>query len=430
VLRTPYKRNRIVVRNLVTWLAPRLKGRVFELAAAAVAVLGLVSGWAAGSWLLAVLSLVLPAGALALRVAWRRRQATGAPAQEESPAVSVRATTRRTAVGGEESSDDLIEEMLEHGRFALLLRPQIVGNLNEGQVQRAVESLDKLMALTPEGTVLLHTWRAAAELDGDGENDEHLVRVEAFYLDRYPVTNGEYQRFVDAGGYEQMSLWDPDVWSAVLDFVDRTGEPGPAFWERGRCLRGKGDHPVVGVCWYEAAAYARWVGKRLPTDAEWVKAAAWPVGAGRKPLQRKYPWGEAMNHHFANVWGSNHGDTIPVQQCQHGASVGGAYHLIGNVWEWTHSNFGAWDEAAKRIEVNGVMKSLRGGAYDTYFDGQASCQFQSGDSAIARKHNIGFRCALGLCDLAPNFSPEWTAQDEQEQAEVSDRETGALEAAV
>ena len=91
--------------------------------------------------------------------------------------------------------------------------------------------------------------------------------------------------------------------------------------------------------------------------------------------------------------------TCGVHDFSDGVSVGGVYQLIGNVWEWTHSNFGAWDLAARRLEVTGPMKSIRGGAFDTYFDNQATCQFQSGDSSLARKHNIGFRCALGFCDV-------------------------------
>jgi iron(II)-dependent oxidoreductase len=117
-----------------------------------------------------------------------------------------------------------------------------------------------------------------------------------------------------------------------------------------------------------------------------------------------------------------------VTKFEEGVSVGGVYQLIGNVWEWTHSNFGAWDEAARRLEIQGAMKSLRGGAFDTYFDSQATCQFQSGDSSIARKHNIGFRCCLGLCDLAPNVVDDGSAP-EAEQTDV-DEETRALEAAL
>ena len=76
------------------------------------------------------------------------------------------------------------------------------------------------------------------------------------------------------------------------------------------------------------------------------------------------------------------------------ASAAGVLQLVGNVWEWTGTDFGAWGG-----ELHPPMKSLRGGAFDTYFDNQAMCQFQSGDTPIARRHNIGFRCALSACDL-------------------------------
>ena len=122
------------------------------------------------------------------------------------------------------------------------------------------------------------------------------MQVAHFFLDRYPVTNREYYEFVAAGGYGQLSLWDESIWTAVLDFVDLTGEPGPRFWKMGCFAAGKENHPVVGVSWHEAAAYARWTGKRLPTDAEWVKAGSWPVNVSvTNRAQRKYPWGDTMD---------------------------------------------------------------------------------------------------------------------------------------
>jgi len=89
---------------------------------------------------------------------------------------------------------------------------------------------------------------------------------------------------------------------------------GPRFWENGTFPRGKENHPVVGVSWFEAGAYARWVGKRLPTDPEWVKAASWPVFAeGDQPVQRRFPWGDAMDRNRINIWGSGFGATVPAR---------------------------------------------------------------------------------------------------------------------
>ncbi len=106
-----------------------------------------------------------------------------------------------------------------------------------------------------------------------------------------------------------------------------------------------------------------------------------------------------MDRELANLWGSGPGATVSVYDLVDGVSVGGIYQLIGNVWEWTTSNFGVWDASSRKLETTTPMKSIRGGAFDTYFETQATCQFQSGESPISRKHNIGFRCAVALCDV-------------------------------
>lgn len=301
--------------------------------------------------------------------------------------------------------DALVEEMLAQGRYALLLRPQIAQSLSEEQFRRALAALEEDMALVPDGDVFLGPIDEGAE---DGRLDEasladrpgRIVQVQRFFLDRYPVTNAQYEAFVAAGGYEQPALWDPSILPAVLDFVDQTGRPGPRYWRNGTYPPGREDHPVVGVNWYEASAYARWMGKRLPTDAEWVKAASWPVRLSPTTrLQRRYPWGDTMDRTKANVWGSGPGDTVPVQQFAEGVSVGGVYQLSGNVWEWMWGNYVPPDGSDGSWAAEIGLKSLRGGAFDTYFDNQATCQFQSGDAAVARKANIGFRLAIGACDV-------------------------------
>lgn len=303
----------------------------------------------------------------------------------------------------------LIEEMLSHGRYALLLRPQIIGNLTPKQLERTRTALADGMAIVPAGEVMLGEVHDVpddrrftdAELD---RNRLAKVSVEDFLLDRYLVTNRQFYQFVASGGYEQMSLWDPAILAAVLDFVDQTGALGPRLWREGRYPRGEDDYPVVGVSWYEAAAFARWVGKRLPTDAEWVKAASWPVPVATGVWQqRKFPWGNAMERGRANLWGAGPGRTAPVDQYSEGMSAGGIHQMVGNTWEWTTGDFGYDDFDGPLLSEPGgsaVMKTLRGGAFDTYFETQATCQFCSGDHPLARKHNVGFRCALSACDVS------------------------------
>lgn len=301
--------------------------------------------------------------------------------------------------------DALVECMLAHGRYALLLRPQIAVTLNDEQLDRAATSLQEGMALVPDGEVVLGRIDEALD-DGRLEDEEiaayegRVIRVEHFFLDRYPVTNLQFHDFVAGGGYQQIALWDEKIWPAVLDFVDQTGEPGPRFWQDGCYPHGLDDHPVVGVSWYEAVAYARWVGKRLLSDAEWVKAGSWPVSLSpNSRMQRKYPWGDAMDRSRVNLWGSGPDGTVAVHEFADGVSVGGVYQLIGNVWEWTRGDFEPIDPLHRELVLEVPMKSVRGGAFDTYFDNQATCQFQSGETAIARKRNVGFRCAVGACDL-------------------------------
>ena len=325
-------------------------------------------------------------------------------------------------------TDGLVEQMLTQKRFALLLRPQIACKMSVEQFCRALEALEQAMALVPDGEVVLGRGDEGP-YDGkpcDGKLDEEeidayrgrSIHVQRFFLDRYPVTNGEFFEFVAAGGYEKMALWDESIWPAVLDLVDQTGMPGPRFWKNGCFPPGKENHPLVGVSWYEAGAYARWLGKRLPTDAEWVKAGSWPVCLSpTERMQRKYPWGDTMDLQRANVWGSGPEGIVPVDEFREGVSVGGVYQLTGNVWEWTHGNYRPGDHPAGELVFSTPMKSIRGGAFDTYFDNQATCQFQSGENPLHRRHNIGFRCAVGVCDLMLTPSaPAPTQQAPTQQA--------------
>jgi iron(II)-dependent oxidoreductase len=322
--------------------------------------------------------------------------ATIAAVVEQSDHVNVEPMPQRPS----REVQSVVDEMLAQGRYALLLRPQLIQNLSPEQLARTRAALADGMCLVPEGQVVLrHTF---GEPDADKEHAEGpILRLEAYYLDRYPVTNAQYYAFVASGGYEQMQIWDSEIWAALLDFVDASGHPGPRGWKNGRFARGEDSHPVTGVSWYEAVAYARWIGKRLPSDAEWVKAGSWPVSIPGHPLLlRRYPWGEAMDRGRANLWGSGPGRTVSVHEFPGGVSVGGVHQLIGNVWEWTADAFAFSSTDQPGVSIQTKMKSIRGGAFDTYLDSQATCHFQSADVALSRKRNIGFRCAIHLSDLA------------------------------
>ena len=118
----------------------------------------------------------------------------------------------------------------------------------------------------------------------DNERKAHWVQVDSFWIDRFPVTQGQYQQFIEAGGYHQSQFWSDEGWQ----WLQENPVNHPTHW----IAEGGADHPVCGVSWYEADAYARFVGKRLPTEAEWEKAACWQPDPQDPPTKRPYPWGK------------------------------------------------------------------------------------------------------------------------------------------
>ena len=325
---------------------------------------------------------------------------------EESPDPRPTAACDRAKDDTVDQRDALVQQMLDQSRYALLLRPQIAASLKRNQIEQVVRALDEGMALVPDGEVTLGRSLETSEeipssVAASAQSPGRTVKVQRFFLDRYPVTNRQYYEFVAAGGYEKISLWDESVLPAMLDFVDRTGHAGPRYWKNGCYLKGQENRPIVGICWYEAQAYADWVGKRLPTEAEWVKAGCWPVAISKSGrFQRRYPWGETVDRKRANLWGSGPEKIVDVDKFEEGVSVGGVYQLIGNVWEWNFDDFQSERILPENAILEEPLKGIHGGAFDTYFDNQATCQFQSGENALSRRHNIGFRLAISVCDLA------------------------------
>jgi iron(II)-dependent oxidoreductase len=254
----------------------------------------------------------------------------------------------------------------------------------------ASRAVDDCFAVVPDGYVSI----AASIFDQPG-GPETDYDTAPFLLARHAVTNTEFQWFVDAGAYEDLELWPEDLWPHLIDFKDKSGHPGPRFWQQGRHHRDLADHPVVGISFYEAAVYARWAGYRLPTEAEWQMAASWRVRSSAH-VHRRYPWGDALNLELCNIWASGHGGTLPVHACASGAAPNGVLQLIGNTWEWVDTDFEAVDREGRQVVGDTLLKVIRGGAYDTYFPWQAISAFRSGLGCVSRFHNVGFRCALDL----------------------------------
>lgn len=259
-------------------------------------------------------------------------------------------------------------------------------------VRQAVRRLQENLAVVPPGRAALP--QTVTDAPGFPETD---VLVEPFLLNVHAVTNSQFQKFVDAGGYDNLELWPKSIWAHLIELRDQTGAPGPRFWRNGRHDLNLSNHPVVGISWYEAAAYAKWIGQRLPTEAEWQMAATWRIRS-ETDLFRRFPWGDAMDKTRCNIWASGVGHTIPVDSCKDGAAPNGVLQLIGNVWEWVDSDLELTTEAGQPVIAEVTLKATRGGAFDTFFESQATGLFRTGHIAMARTHNVGFRCALSIAD--------------------------------
>ncbi len=284
-------------------------------------------------------------------------------------------------------------------------------------VDCAWTALNQDMALVPGGQICLVSDLVISTPSGFEvvSNPDELVAVEAFYLDRDCVTNADYLKFVQSDGYSNPQYWPEDVLSNVLQFLDATGCPGPKSWIEGAPAANRLNHPVVGICWYEANAYATWVGKRLPSTEEWQRAGTWPKGHSGNSFELRYPWGNAFDPTKANLWASGYGDTVPVDGFKLGRTPNGVGQLIGNVWEWVDTQFFPNSEEGVSILLEETMAEVRGGAFDTYFHSQATCQFRTGQPLLFRGANIGFRCCVSASALTPRTNSTSSPTRTQDQ---------------
>ncbi len=227
-----------------------------------------------------------------------------------------------------------------------------------------------LMIFVPAGEFVM-----GSDQGDDDEKPPHWVYLDDYYIDRYPVTNAEYQKFVEVTKRKPLS-----------------------HWKNGKIPAGKEAHPVVNVSWQDAADYAAWAGKRLPTEAEWEKAASWdPV----KREKRVFPWGDRFDTGKCNAKESRIGTTTPVgKYSPQGDSPYGVADMAGNVWEWCADWYDEnyyQNSPPKNPQgpSSGRSRVLRGGSWDNNgYILRASLRFRSGP--VYWYSGIGFRCVRSL----------------------------------
>lgn len=202
----------------------------------------------------------------------------------------------------------------------------------------------------------------------DDESPEHIARTDAFYIDLYEVTNRDYKEFVDATGHEK-----------------------PFHWPQGNLPKGKEDHPVIYVNWFDADAYCKWKGKRLPTEQEWEKAARGEDG-------NIYPWGNVWVLDKSNNPYKGSTGTEPVGSYPEGRSPYGLYDMSGNVWEWVDSYYLPHPgNTIPKAEYGRDKRILKGGSWFdclSYGCGLSAPAFNRAFfNPEVRNNSFGFRCA-------------------------------------
>lgn len=239
----------------------------------------------------------------------------------------------------------------------------------------------------------------------DNERPAHAIDLPAFFIDRTPATNGQFAAFVDGGGYDHRDHWSTDGWK----WRQEAALSAPQFWDHtasGWTRRRFGRieplpllEPVQHICWYEADAFARAAGKRLPSEVEWEKAASWDPGAGIGMKQSR-PWDDPEAESPAALWGST-ARWGPDEVGAHpdGASPFGGLDFLGGVWEWTASDFTPYPgfrsfpyREYSEVFFGPDFKVLRGGSWATH-PVAVSTTFRNWDYPIRRQIFSGVRCA-------------------------------------
>ena len=240
----------------------------------------------------------------------------------------------------------------------------------------------------------------------DNEKPAHQVFTRDFAIDRALVSNGDYLAFIRDGGYENFRWWFSEGW----EVVNREQWRAPLYWELhdGEWLirdffglataESRKDDPVMHVSFFEASAYAKWAGKRLPTEAEWERAACYDA---RRKTSNAFPWGNTEpDSGKANLFENGYWSVAPIGAFPEGANSYGCQQMIGDVWEWTTSDYVPYPGfKSEFVEYNDKwfvnQKVLRGGSFATP-QLHIRSTYRNFFHAHERWMISGFRCAQDL----------------------------------
>jgi formylglycine-generating enzyme required for sulfatase activity len=299
-----------------------------------------------------------------------------APDEEEARSVPTPAKPRRLvnwervgAIAG------VIAVLIALGAW---LAPSVTNLLSTWLSKTPTPSAPPGMVYVPAGEFIMGS--------DEGDSDErpvHTVYLDAFYIDKTEVTNTQFAKFLnEQGNQEEGGV----TWLNIGDKDCLISQSEGQYQPKG----GYGNHPVIEVSWCGARAYCQWVGKRLPTEAEWEKVARGTDG-------RTYPWGEGIDCDRAQYGGCGGERTTPAGNKPKGASPYGALDMAGNVWEWVadwyDSGYYSQSPGGNPLGPNsGVSRVLRGGSWFNY-QRSARCASRHSLNPWDEDYHVGFRCA-------------------------------------
>jgi ergothioneine biosynthesis protein EgtB len=269
-----------------------------------------------------------------------------------------------------------LEHEIQHQELLVYDIKHLLCDLYQAPVNKVPVSSEAVTGMVEVEGGLFELGYEGHDFAWDNEKPRHQVFLHDYAIDRAPISNGEFLGFIENGGYQDFRHWLSEGWDAV----NREHWEAPLYWEKHgedwmvrdyhglHRVKERSGEPVSHLSFYEASAYAKWVGKRLPTEAEWEKAACFDPGA---KFKREFPWGgKRPEDRHANLSENQLWSVAPIGAFPEGKSAYGLHQMIGDVWEWTTSDYAPYpgfrsefDEYNDKWFVG--QKVLRGGSFAT-----------------------------------------------------------------